>query len=152
MFSCIVFCYVSKSFERVWHNGLLFKLRQNGIDGKLFEWLNSYLSQSNQVCFKSCYSGLKVSKGAKISNRYNQVPHLSQDTNGKVTNSQTRDKRSALSQQVTAGHIQTDAQKGITSTRHKNMKDPQKKYSLGTVSKEGLNWFDGAPTSPLVQL
>ena len=32
--------------------------------------------------------GFKVSKGAKIRNRYNQVPHLTQDTNGKVTNSQ----------------------------------------------------------------
>ena len=31
---------------------------------------------------------LKVSKGAKIRNRYNQVPHLTQDANGKVTNSQ----------------------------------------------------------------
>ena len=30
----------------------------------------------------------KVSKGAKIRNRYNQVRHLTQDTNGKVTNSQ----------------------------------------------------------------
>ena len=30
----------------------------------------------------------KVSKGAKIRNRYSQVPHLTQDTNGKVTNSQ----------------------------------------------------------------
>ena len=30
----------------------------------------------------------KVSKGAKIRKRYNQVPHLTQDTNGKVTNSQ----------------------------------------------------------------
>ena len=30
----------------------------------------------------------KVSKGAKVRNRYNQVPHLTQDTNGKVTNSQ----------------------------------------------------------------
>ena len=30
----------------------------------------------------------KVSKGAKIRNQYNQVPHLTQDTNGKVTNSQ----------------------------------------------------------------
>ena len=30
----------------------------------------------------------KVSKGAKIRNRYNQVAHLTQDTNGKVTNSQ----------------------------------------------------------------
>ena len=31
---------------------------------------------------------MKVSKGAKIRNQYNQVPHLTQDTNGKVTNSQ----------------------------------------------------------------
>ena len=31
---------------------------------------------------------IKVSKGAKIRNRYNQVPHLTQDTNGKVINSQ----------------------------------------------------------------
>ena len=30
----------------------------------------------------------KVSKGTKIRNRYNQVSHLTQDTNGKVTNSQ----------------------------------------------------------------
>ena len=30
----------------------------------------------------------KVSKGAKTRNRYNQVPHLIQDTNGKMTNSQ----------------------------------------------------------------
>ena len=32
-------------------------------------------------------NGIKVSKGAKIMNRYNQVPHLTQDTNGKVANS-----------------------------------------------------------------
>ena len=54
-------------------------------------------------------SSTKVSKVAKIRNRYNQVPHLTQDTNGKVTNSQktpqTRAKRSALSQQVTTKHI-----------------------------------------------
>ena len=30
----------------------------------------------------------EVSKGAKIRNRYNQVPHMTQDTNGKVTNLQ----------------------------------------------------------------
>ena len=32
---------------------------------------------------------IKVSKGAKIRNQYNQVPHLTQDINGKVTNSQS---------------------------------------------------------------
>ena len=31
---------------------------------------------------------VKVSKGAKIRNRYNKAPHPTQDTNGKVTNSQ----------------------------------------------------------------
>ena len=30
----------------------------------------------------------RVSKGTKIRTRYNQEPHLTQDTNGKVTNSQ----------------------------------------------------------------
>ena len=37
---------------------------------------------------KSVGTTLKVRKRAKIRNRYNQVPHLTQDTNGKVTNSQ----------------------------------------------------------------
>ena len=31
---------------------------------------------------------MAINKGAKIRNRYNQVPHLTQDSNGKVTNSQ----------------------------------------------------------------
>ena len=30
---------------------------------------------------------VKVSKGAKVRNQYNQVPHLTQGTNEKVTNS-----------------------------------------------------------------
>ena len=34
------------------------------------------------------FCDIKVSKGVNIRNRYNQVPHLTQDTNGKVTNSQ----------------------------------------------------------------
>ena len=63
------------------------------------------LLKSNRVV----QTPFKVSKVAKIRNRYNQVPHLTQDTNGKVTNSQktpqTRAKRSALSQQVTTKHI-----------------------------------------------
>ena len=38
--------------------------------------------------FDTLFRMAKVSKVAKIRNRYNQVPHLTQDTNGKVTNSQ----------------------------------------------------------------
>ena len=42
---------------------------------------------------------IKVKKRAKIRNRYNQAPHLTQDTNGKVTTSQLdiTNERSALS-------------------------------------------------------
>ena len=35
---------ISKAFDRVWHNGLLFKLEHIGICGKLIDWLKSYLS------------------------------------------------------------------------------------------------------------
>ena len=57
---------------------------------------------------KDLHPKCKVSKGAKIRNRYNQVSHLTKDTNGKVINSQqtpqTRAKRSALCRQGTTGH------------------------------------------------
>ena len=39
---------MSKAFDKVWHEGLLFKLRQNVIDGKLLFLLNSYLSNRRQ--------------------------------------------------------------------------------------------------------
>ena len=43
-------------------------------------------SLCNFIGQKGTISTIFVSKGAKIRNRYNQVPHLTQDTNGKVTN------------------------------------------------------------------
>ena len=59
----IVFCDVSKAFDRVLRTGLLFKPRQNGIDGKnnkLHQWLRSYLNNRKQkVTFKSCASSIK---------------------------------------------------------------------------------------------
>ena len=48
-----------------------------------FDIIISFYSNQKMI-LKSC----KVSKGEKIRNRYNQVPHLTKDTNGKVTNSQ----------------------------------------------------------------
>ena len=29
--TCVVFCNISKAFDRVWHNGLIFKLKQIGV-------------------------------------------------------------------------------------------------------------------------
>ena len=50
-YTCMVFCDVSKSFARVWHKDLLFKLLQNGIIGKLLNWIWSYLSERKQIGF-----------------------------------------------------------------------------------------------------
>ena len=47
-YACMVFCDVSKAFDRVWHKGLLFKLKQNGINGQLLKWLTDYLSGRKQ--------------------------------------------------------------------------------------------------------
>ena len=39
---------VSRAFDRVFHEGLLFKLRQLGIGGPFLKWLQSYLSNRKQ--------------------------------------------------------------------------------------------------------
>ena len=39
---------MSKAFDKVWHEGLLFKLKQNGISGKLLQLLSSYLHKRKQ--------------------------------------------------------------------------------------------------------
>ena len=88
----------------------------------------------------SHHKSTEVSKNAKIRNRYNQVPHLTQDTNGKVTNSQLDTTNE--SQEVSTfpaddhkAHINRRAQRHSKHKTEKNTKDPQKKYRLGTVSK-----------------
>ena len=59
-FSCMVFCDVSKAFDRVWHKVLLFKLRQHGIIGSLLDWTSDYLKdRSQQVVIWTCVSNLK---------------------------------------------------------------------------------------------
>ena len=95
------------------------------------------LSDNNQADDNETF---KVSKGAKIRSRYNQVPHLTQDTNGKVTNSQLDTTNE--SQEVSpfpAGdhkaHINRRAQRHGKHETEQKTQDPQKKYRLGTVSK-----------------
>ena len=43
-----VFLDISKAFDRVWHKGLLFKLRCNGIEGNLYNLIDSFLSNRLQ--------------------------------------------------------------------------------------------------------
>ena len=43
-----VFLHVSKAFDRVWHWGLIAKLRSIGVEGNLLNWFISYLSFRKQ--------------------------------------------------------------------------------------------------------
>ena len=47
----LILCDISKAFDRVWHTGLLLKLKAYGVDGKLFKWFESYISSRKQCVF-----------------------------------------------------------------------------------------------------
>ena len=44
----VVFCDISKAFDRVWHKGLLCKLKAAGVTGTALKWFQSYLSNRKQ--------------------------------------------------------------------------------------------------------
>ena len=43
-----VFLDISKTFDRLWHDGLLFKLKQNGVSGNLLGLIKLFLSDRVQ--------------------------------------------------------------------------------------------------------
>ena len=43
-----VYLDMSKAFDKVWHEGLVFKLKQNGIEGNLMNMFQNYLTNRNQ--------------------------------------------------------------------------------------------------------
>ena len=56
----VVFCDISKAFDKVWHHGLIFKLRSIGISGSLLDWITDYLANRLQrVCIKGSFSSWK---------------------------------------------------------------------------------------------
>ena len=40
----IVFCDISKAFDKVWHEGLIYKLHKIGVRGILLDWFRDYLN------------------------------------------------------------------------------------------------------------
>ena len=46
--SCFVFCDFSKAFDKVWHKGLLHKIKSYGVDSNLLSWFSSYLQDRQQ--------------------------------------------------------------------------------------------------------
>ena len=43
-----VFCDISKAFDRVWHRGLIHKLRAAGVTGEVLAWFKNYLANRKQ--------------------------------------------------------------------------------------------------------
>ena len=60
-----VYLDMSKAFDKVWHEGLLFKLKQNGITGNVLKFFESYLSNRRQrvVLNGSCSSWAPILSG-----------------------------------------------------------------------------------------
>ena len=57
--SCMVFLDVSRGFDRLWHKGLIFKFKQNGIDGELLELITEFLSgRKKKVVIRNTSSNL----------------------------------------------------------------------------------------------
>ena len=43
-----IFLDISKAFDKVWHDGLIFKLKQNGVSGSLLMFFQNYLNNRKQ--------------------------------------------------------------------------------------------------------
>ena len=52
----VIFCDISKAFDRVWHRGLILKLHVAGIRSSLKDWFEKYLyNRKQRVCIKYQY-------------------------------------------------------------------------------------------------
>ena len=52
---------ISKAFDKVWHDGLIFKLKQNGISGSLLHLLENYLlNRKQRVVLNGSFSDYSV--------------------------------------------------------------------------------------------
>ena len=59
-----VFLDISKAFDKVWHDGLIFKLQQNGISGNILKLFQNYLSNRKQrMVVNGSYSDLSTQVG-----------------------------------------------------------------------------------------
>lgn len=51
MSTVIIFCDISKAFDKVWHKGLIKKLRSYGISGDVLKFIEDYVKNRTQIVF-----------------------------------------------------------------------------------------------------
>ena len=87
---------------------------------------------------------IEVSKGAKIRNRYKQVPHLTQNTNGKVTNSQldTTNKSQVVSPFPAGDHKAHINRRAQRHSKHKT-EQKHKRSKRSTALERSVKYFTG---------
>ena len=88
---------------------------------------------------------IQVSKGAKIRNRYNQVPHLTQDTNGKVTNSQldTTNESQEVSPFPAGDHKAHINRRAQRHSKHKTEQKHKRSTKEGPPLERSVKYFTG---------
>ena len=85
-----------------------------------------------------CVDG-KVSKGTKIRNQYNQVPHLTQDTNRKVTDLRLDTTNKSKDVSPFLAHINRRAQRYSKHKTEKNIKN----HKSSTALERSVKYFIG---------
>ena len=61
-----VFLDISKAFDKVWHDGLIFKLKQNGISGSILKHFKNYLHNRTQRVVLNSSSESGVPQGSVL--------------------------------------------------------------------------------------
>ena len=57
MKNCVIFFDISKAFDKVWHDGLLFKMISHKFDKCIISWVNEFLNERNfQIKIKNILS------------------------------------------------------------------------------------------------
>ena len=62
----MVFLDISKAFDRVWHRGLLYKLKLFGVSGSLYRWFEDYLCNRSQKVVLNGQESVMMSTNAGV--------------------------------------------------------------------------------------
>ena len=124
--------------------GLKFALSESPKTGFLMTRPNTKGTATLNACASEMQVFLEVRNKAKIRSRYNQVPHLTQDTtwqSDKNTGKHHIQKGQEVSPFPAGNHkAAMNRHDRMTDTKQNNKKDLQKKHHLGMVNKKYSYW------------